>query len=225
MPSTSASQHRFFGWLHSNPAARKAHGISAAKVDEWLHADRGSPWKKADGGGLSPPAIARYASLPTDKLQAKAKLLDGTPQGAVAQSLLKDRPAPKLAEGFLSGGTLGRADAVRTEAPNGSYIIPADIVGHWGEGNSGAGARVWSDILENLTDEDFPVSRAHGGEVGGPHVPVLLSDGEIAVHPRDVMRIGHGNMKRGHRVLDRLMLRERAKHIKKLKSLPGPVKS
>ncbi len=27
--------------------------MSQAKVDEWLHADRGSPWKRADGGGFS----------------------------------------------------------------------------------------------------------------------------------------------------------------------------
>jgi hypothetical protein len=51
MPSVSAAQHRWIGYLHSNPEARKASGMSQAKVDEWLHSDRGSPWKPHQGGG------------------------------------------------------------------------------------------------------------------------------------------------------------------------------
>lgn len=55
MPSSSAAQHRWIGYLHSDPAARERAGMSKAKVDEWLHADRGSPWKHRDyGGGIDP---------------------------------------------------------------------------------------------------------------------------------------------------------------------------
>jgi hypothetical protein len=51
MPSVSAAQHRFFGWLHSNPDEAKKHGLSEGRVSEWLHADRGSPWRRKDSGG------------------------------------------------------------------------------------------------------------------------------------------------------------------------------
>lgn len=56
MPSQSAAQHRWIGWLHSNPEARERSGMSKAKVDEWLHSDRGSPWMHRDGGGSLPVA-------------------------------------------------------------------------------------------------------------------------------------------------------------------------
>ena len=45
------------------------------------------------------------------------------------------------------------------------------------------------------------------------------------VTPQDVLRIGAGDLKRGHRILDRFVEDERARQIKKLKALPGPVKS
>jgi hypothetical protein len=37
--------------LHSNPEARAKSGMSEAKVNEWLHSDKGSPWKRRDDGG------------------------------------------------------------------------------------------------------------------------------------------------------------------------------
>ena len=56
MPSVSPAQHRWIGWLHSNPDALAHSGMSRAKVDEWLHSDKGSPWKHRDaGGGLTDP--------------------------------------------------------------------------------------------------------------------------------------------------------------------------
>lgn len=195
---------------------------------------------------LTKSAIQRYASLPLEELQVKAKILGDTPQGLLVQSLLKQKLAAlessgivgqksggsvsgsqstskKGAEGYLNGGTLGRADALNTSAPSGSYIIPADIVSGWGEGNSNAGARVWDHILSTLPEES---GYAKGGEVESPSdVPVLLSHGEIAINPRDVRRIGGGDIKRGHRIMDALIRKERQKLIKKLKSLPGPVRA
>lgn len=62
MPSSSAAQHRWIGWLHSHPEERPA-SLSKGQVDEWLHADKGSPWKHKDAGGALndiPPDYARF---------------------------------------------------------------------------------------------------------------------------------------------------------------------
>ena len=145
----------------------------------------------------------------------------------------------------LCGSTLGRADSISTQAPAGAYVLPADVVAGLGQGNSLAGARVWNEILSS-GPWGTPKPQQHGGR-GAPRapavsattleskggrvegtagtVPVMLSHGEIVVEPQDVQRIGDGDLKRGHRTLDAFVLRERQKHIKKLKALPGPVKS
>lgn len=121
MPSTSAAQHRWIGWLHSNPEAREHAGLSKAKTDEWLHADKGSPWKgkgiahRDDGGsvdtsyqgtptyGITPTAanqnpiaqntIQTYSNMPTEKLQETLARLGGpaSPQGAVVARVLRQK--------------------------------------------------------------------------------------------------------------------------------------
>lgn len=386
MPSVSAAQHRFIGYLHSNPEARAHSGMSQAKVDEWLHADRGSPWKhRASGGpakrntefhgdwtdwlararplretgdpgiyafpqsgidkrmegvytpdvyqgsdadqgmrgaayggivqrrdaggmvdptsspigGIAPSAqtmnpqtqalVQRYSALPTEKLYELSAQLGATPEGQIVRKLLQQKQAmpqqgmqpaqqsggmqqpqgyagggapaispsmqspwwtrheaetsAKPATGFLNGATAGRADSLKTQAPSGSYVLPADVVAGLGEGNSLAGARVVQDML-STGPHGIPMPRgggrntiprppalgdlrqfaAKGGDIGGDDTtPVALSHGEYVVTPQDVSSLGGGDLKRGHRILDAFVLHVRKKHIAKLKSLPGPV--
>jgi hypothetical protein len=61
--------------------------------------------------------------------------------------------------------------------------------------------------------------RADGGE---SHVPIVAAGGEYVIHPRDVLRIGDGDLDSGHRALDSFVLKMRGKTIKTLKNLPGP---
>ena len=107
--------------MKSHPAEARAHGLSSTQLDEWLHADEGSPWKRAVGGGLGyddggavdpntgsagvgglmPSAATanplvqgvqqRYASLPTEKLQELAGVMGGTPQGQIIRATLQKR--------------------------------------------------------------------------------------------------------------------------------------
>lgn len=145
------------------------------------------------------------------------------------------------ASGFLHGSTGGRTDAINTQAPGGSYVIPADVVSGLGEGNSLAGARFmqdaistgpWGTPLGHINSSAPHVnhmamhSAAKGGGLAGPkQMPVMLSHGEYVIPPEIVDRIGSGDRKRGIKVLDHFVEDSRAKLIKKLKSLPGPVKS
>ena len=67
---------------------------------------------------------------------------------------------------------------------------------------------------------------AHGGAHPAPpgHTPIVAASGEFVIHPEIVRRIGKGDIKRGHDVLDKLMMDLRKKHVKTLRSLPPPVK-
>jgi hypothetical protein len=72
--------------------------------------------------------------------------------------------------GPLTGATGGRADKIPTTVPNGSHIIPADVVSALGEGNSAAGMA--------LLSKHFPHSdphRAWGGGIGPSGMPHMTS--------------------------------------------------
>ena len=148
--------------------------------------------------------IQRYSSLPTEKLQELAFTMGGSPQGQIAQQVLRQKqitgattpaqsvapvqmqqpvqsapsvatvPQPQRrggvtrrdmggniplsqadpwwtrreANGFLSGSTGGREDAIQTHAEPDSFVIPADVVSGAGEGNSLSGARRIQIALE-----------------------------------------------------------------------------
>lgn len=62
------------------------------------------------------------------------------------------------------------------------------------------------------------VPEQHGG------IKTLVSDGEYIVSPKDVLRIGNGDYKRGHDWLDRLIVDSRKHIVKHMSKLPGPVR-
>ena len=148
--------------------------------------------------------------------------------------------------GFLAGTTAGRADQIKTTAPGGAYVLPADVLSGLGEGNSLAGARVMDAILGSgphgteqprmregrgpprpPTDPQLAqasgVAKGGGVQQGSGAVPVALSHGEYVIDPARVAALGGGNLRRGHRILDAFTLAVRNKTIAKLRSLPGPV--
>ena len=65
------------------------------------------------------------------------------------------------------------------------------------------------------------IGKAHGGAVG---VPIVGAGGEFVVHPDDVEEVGGGDLDRGHRVLDKWVIKMRKELVKTLKGLPGPKK-
>jgi hypothetical protein len=148
--------------------------------------------------------------------------------------------------GFLHGTTGGRADMVNAAPLGGSYVIPADVISGLGEGNSLAGARIF-DRATSTAPYGTPLPRgshgrgppapppiynphmdnqlyARGGEATG-RTPIRVADGEFILSPDRVRAIGGGDLKKGHRILDRWVVQQRAKIVNKMKSLPGPVKT
>lgn len=166
--------------------------------------------------------------------------------------------------GFSVGIGGGRTDKNNVSLADRSYVLPADIVAGLGDGNSLAGAHVWNSILQSMPWAVSPpksqathrppnpphdaslmqgitgqrqTTFAQGGET--PEVPIASADGEILIHPDDVLRVGQyyapdherkrgdyrAMMRRGHRVLDGFVKDIRGRTIKHLRGLKGPVGS
>jgi hypothetical protein len=110
--------------------------------------------------------------------------------------------------------------------PNGSYVIPADIVSALGEGNTLAGFKHLRRVFAGLPygqgagPYGEPMAKAAGGEASG--VPIVAAGGEFVVSPHEVARVADGDMDLGHRVLDEFVRRVRSQTVDTLKKLPGP---
>lgn len=127
--------------------------------------------------------------------------------------------------GYIHAPVPGRTDKIDMKVPAGAYVIPADIVSGKGEGNSLAGAKFFESWLGAPYGAKVgKPKRAAGGMVGSP-VQIVAAGGEFVVPPEKVQELGHGDISKGHDYLDRFVKTERAKLIKTLRKLPGPVKT
>jgi hypothetical protein len=208
------------------------------------------PQQQAAQPGMAPTAPVQQRHGGATPKRAGGGSMLGVPLSSADPWWTKQEAysADKPAAGYLSGSTPGRADAIKTQAPGGSYVVPADVIAGLGDGNSLAGARVMDAIVQSgphgIPQERMGrgagpprapapyreqqaaggVTRRAGGVSGqGEGTPVALSHGEYVVHPEHVVRIGGGNLRRGHRILDQFVIHMRKHQIKTLKSLPGPV--
>ena len=158
------------------------------------------------------------------------------------------QPAPTMGnkiivhEGPIHSPVAGRTDHLPMHVKSGSYVIPADIIGAMGEGNTMAGFKIArrmfssspyfqkeptpygsSSPLYNANEKPYG-ARAAGGETPSNDdlVPIVAAGGEYVISPQDVTRLGKGDIDRGHRWLDDFVVRYRKKTIKTLQKLPGP---
>ena len=73
--------------------------------------------------------------------------------------------------GPINTATLGRADADPMHVPPGSYVMPADIVSHLGQGNTAAGLKMLAEMFLPLrTQAEGPLGMmAHNAPSGAPY--------------------------------------------------------
>jgi hypothetical protein len=136
--------------------------------------------------------------------------------------------------GLFPGATGGRTDNMNLNVPAGSHVIPADVVSGLGEGNTMAGAAVLDRMFHtgpggmhlnsghahpSFPRAPAPMKFADGGKVG-----IVGAAGEYLVHPSVVKRLGNGDQKHGHNILDKFIVHVRKKTAKKMLRLPGPKK-
>lgn len=163
--------------------------------------------------------LKRGSSQPTISENIKEMRANGHPQDqAVAAAMRMARKADGggVFSGYIPGTTGGRTDNKPISVADGTYIVPADVLSGLGEGNSHAG---WAALAREY-GLDMPPTKADGGPVGQP-VPIVAASGEGAIPPEAIIA-KHGNLDRGHNVLDALVTHVRSRTIKKLKSLPKP---
>ncbi len=154
-----------------------------------------------------------------------------------ARNALRTMAAPPT-KGFLATSTPGRSDVIKGTPAADSYVLPADLVSGIGHGNSLAGGKILDSMFKS---GPYGMALPHAGGGRGPPRPppafhmkaggvppekvdVMLAGGEYVVEPEAVLAIGGGNAKRGHRILDAFVKHMRAKTIKQMSSLPGPIR-
>lgn len=144
----------------------------------------------------------------------------------------------KLHVGPIHSAVAGRTDHLPMKVSSGSYVLPADVVGGIGQGNTIAGFKVLRRMFggtpyggganpygahDGPYNEKLP-GKAAGGEIDddGDSVPIIAAGGEMVLSPQQVTQAGGGDMDLGHRVLDEFVKRMRADTIKTMQNLPGP---
>lgn len=139
--------------------------------------------------------------------------------------------------GPIHSHVAGRTDHLPMHVESGSYVIPADVVSAYGEGNTLAGFKALRRLFGGTPYED--TATPYEGK-GGPYneslphkaaggatskVPVVVAGGEYTLSPYQIRMAGGGDLDTGHRVLDEFIKRSRKELIDTLRKLPGPKKS
>lgn len=124
----------------------------------------------------------------------------------------------------------GRTDHVPMNVAGGSYVVPADVVSHLGQGNTMAGNKIMGRMFSSgpygmsMPGMSHAKPKFADGGAASSSVPIVAAGGEYVLTPSEVSMIGGGDLKKGHETLDAWVLHERQKHIKTLRKLPPPKK-
>jgi len=177
-----------------------------------------------------PQAQAIAAALNTARHSHMAE--GGLPYGAGA-------PKHKIHVGAIHSPVAGRTDHLPMNVPSGSYVIPADIIGAMGEGNTMAGFKIAKRMFSSKSYMEHGATPYEGSSApynaskgpygshlatGGsaPAVEIVAAGGEYVIEPEDVTALGGGDIDHGHEILDHFVTGYRKKTIDTLKKLPGP---
>lgn len=131
----------------------------------------------------------------------------------------------KPVSGLLHSDVPGRTDRLPIVVSPDSYVLPADYVSGYGQGNTTGGAALLNQIFEPHMRRGLMMM--HGRKRGGmvlPNgdVPIVAAGGEYVVHPAVIYSMGNGDPRLGHRAMDNSVRRRRQALAKHLASLPGP---
>lgn len=201
------------------------------------------------------PPYRRTRELEDAALQADGRNTGKVPGfafgGAPTPWQVKSEARSMMHSGPIMSVVPGRTDRHNMTLASNSYVMPAQAVSHLGQSNSMAGMKVLNSMfghggpygagampIKHGAGAPRAPAAAHprkagfdaGGDVGEPQgdgspVDVVTAGGEYVIPPESVARVGGGDLKHGHNVLDDWVNSILADHIKTLKKLPGPAKS
>jgi len=201
-----------------------AHGKSqktiSHNISEMVHA--GHPQDQAIAAALN---TARYTKAGGGPMDTRS-----------IPSVEYAKPVHMTHTGPIHSPVAGRTDHLPMNVKAGSYVIPADIIGAMGEGNTMAGFKIarrmfssapyfntqkqpYTEAAQPYAEGKPYTGRAEGGET---LVEIVAAGGEYVISPEDVTRLGGGDIDHGHDILDHFVTGYRKKTIDTLKKLPGP---
>jgi hypothetical protein len=141
----------------------------AAPASEEATTKRAAAKEQAAGlAAINRANLAREERSPTTAAVERGQVSEEVREPPrAASSVIQDKPVPKYADGgitalaqgrYLGGATDGMADKIparidgKQEArlSHGEFVIPADVVGHLGNGNSEAGAKRLYEMMERI---------------------------------------------------------------------------
>jgi hypothetical protein len=189
--------------IHGKSQKTISHNIS-----EMVHA--GHPQNQAIAAALS-AARSKHAAggIPTPLTE-----------NDIADNAAKDSRAHV---GPIQAPVAGRTDHLNMHVPAGSYVIPADIVSAFGEGNTEAGLKIFDGLCHDWNKPRGGFARnetAH--KTDNALAPIVAAGGEYVIPPSVVRNMGYGDIDAGHDLFDKFIVLARKDLIKTLKKLPGP---
>lgn len=204
--------------LKGRPLSKNIEDRRGSQVDDVNRRNKGDRLPSALESLVAPDDSLYMPEPGGDELMSPTPLGDGPPQ--TMEEIILRQGGDQFISGLVEDPTPGRTDRLPTSMPADSYVIPADIVSGMGQGNTLAGAKILDAIFRGHA---APPSKAEGGGVGtGRRIPVIVAGGEYVVPPDRVRSIGGGDPTKGHKNLDSFVRRNRAKLVRRLKTLDGP---
>lgn len=228
MPSKSAAQHRLIGYWHSHPEARPS-SMSAGRVDEWLHADRGKPWERSglgaarrDAGGyigIDPgttletaqpfygSSYQKMAALPAEKLRETVMRLP--PNSMQAMAARKALTAKMMAPSYDAGTQ--PAGLTQPQQLGGLQAAAEGGALHRAAGGSEIGlplslASPWWTRAEERNMDANTTGYLHGATLGRADAIATTAPSGSHIIPADVVSgLGEGNSLAGAAVIDRML--------------------
>ncbi len=158
--------------------------------------------------------------------------------------------ARNMHTGPILSSVAGRTDHLPMSVPSGAYVLPASHVSSMGQGNTMAGFSALGKMFGNAgpygVGRNMPIGHGMGaprapalpkfglgghtdkggarGDGAGQPVDIVAAGGEFVISPEIVRRIGRGDLKKGHAILDHWVMKSRKKEIKVQRALPPPAK-
>lgn len=194
------------------------------------------PWGGADASNGPSMAYGGFArgGLDASTLSNPAALV----QRGQLEPTMQGLPY-STAAGLVNSLVPGRTDQLPIDLPDGSYVLPADVVAAMGQGNTMAGGQLLDQIFTAPPGAQGAKSLglASGGAAVREPVKTIIAGGEFLIGPRKVYNVGRQElgakakdashdaiMAAGHKALDRMVLKVRSQSIRHQKNLPGPKK-
>lgn len=182
-----------------NPTSAASMGLGTQMGANYAP-NRASQWGYATGGIATPadvmPAdLQQQAQLPSQVQQLMSQY-GVTPQevSQTTQALGVSQPATKMAHGGI------------TSLKEGSFVVPADVVSHFGNGSTDAGLEALQNHLgaEPIRGHGDGMSDSIPTDIDGKQ-PARVANGEALVHPEKVKELGNGSADAGAKKLYAMM--------------------